>query len=83
MDVPSSIVVRLTLLPVPETKQLTLEEMDLLFGTSNVAAADQERMAQINVEIGLDRRVREGSLAENKEASEAPEKMVEAKELKA
>jgi hypothetical protein len=40
-------------------------------------------MAQINVEIGLDRRVREGSLAGSKEASETPEKTVEAKELKA
>jgi len=42
---------------VPETKQLTLEEMDLVFGSSGVAAADQERMAQINVEIGLNRRL--------------------------
>jgi len=40
---------------VPETKQLTLEEMDLIFGSSGVAAADRERMAQINAEIGLDR----------------------------
>jgi len=42
---------------VPETKQLTLEEMDLVFGSSGVAAADQERMAQINAEIGLNRRL--------------------------
>jgi general stress protein YciG len=38
---------------VPETKRLTLEEMDLVFGSSGVAAADRERMAQINREIGL------------------------------
>jgi hypothetical protein len=42
---------------VPETKQLTLEEMDIVFGSSSVAAADQERMAQINAEIGLTRRL--------------------------
>ncbi len=42
---------------VPETKQLTLEEMDLVFGSSGVAAADQERMTQINAEIGLTRRL--------------------------
>jgi hypothetical protein len=39
---------------VPETKRLTLEEMDIVFGSSGVALADQERMAQINREIGLD-----------------------------
>jgi hypothetical protein len=42
---------------VPETKQLTLEEMDLVFGSSGVAIADQERMTQINIEIGLTRRL--------------------------
>jgi hypothetical protein len=42
---------------VPETKRLTLEEMDLVFGSSGVAAADRERMAQINREIGLDARL--------------------------
>ncbi|KIW30812.1 uncharacterized protein PV07_02512 [Cladophialophora immunda] len=42
---------------VPETKQLSLEEMDLVFGSSGVATADQERMAQINAEIGLNRRL--------------------------
>ncbi|OAP64129.1 hypothetical protein AYL99_00101 [Fonsecaea erecta] len=42
---------------VPETKQLSLEEMDLVFGSSGVAVADQERMAQINAEIGLTRRL--------------------------
>lgn len=37
---------------VPETKRLTLEEMDLLFG-GGTAQKDQERMAEINHEIGL------------------------------
>ena len=45
---------------VPETKRLTLEEMDIVFGSSGVAAADQERMAQINREIGLDRMIHGG-----------------------
>ena len=42
---------------VPETKRLTLEEMDLVFGSSGVAQADKERMAAITAEIGLDRLV--------------------------
>lgn len=29
--------------------------MDLIFGSSGIAAADQERMTQINAELGLDR----------------------------
>jgi len=38
---------------VPETKQLTLEEMDNVFGSTGVAAADAELMRQINSEVGL------------------------------
>jgi sugar porter (SP) family MFS transporter len=38
---------------VPETKRLTLEEMDVIFGSEGTAAADFERMEQINNEIGL------------------------------
>jgi hypothetical protein len=38
---------------VPETKRLTLEEMDTVFGTDATAQKDQERMAEINHEIGL------------------------------
>ncbi|MDI1489965.1 MAG: hypothetical protein OHK93_001164 [Ramalina farinacea] len=39
---------------VPETKRLTLEEMDILFGSRGVAEADAKRMAEINKEIGLE-----------------------------
>ncbi|KAI1262763.1 putative hexose transport-related protein [Xylariaceae sp. FL1019] len=38
---------------VPETKRLTLEEMDVIFGSEGIAQADFERMADINREIGL------------------------------
>jgi sugar porter (SP) family MFS transporter len=38
---------------VPETKRLTLEEMDTIFGSEGAALKDQERMAEINQEIGL------------------------------
>lgn len=38
---------------VPETKQLTLEEMDVIFGSAGVASAEKERMHQIHVELGL------------------------------
>ncbi|KAL1956883.1 hypothetical protein VTO42DRAFT_6731 [Malbranchea cinnamomea] len=39
---------------VPETKQLSLEEMDIIFGSKGTAAADYERQAEISREIGLD-----------------------------
>ncbi|KAL8710835.1 MAG: hypothetical protein Q9220_004638 [cf. Caloplaca sp. 1 TL-2023] len=39
---------------VPETKRLTLEEMDVVFGSVGVARADSARMRAINREIGLD-----------------------------
>ncbi|EXJ66586.1 uncharacterized protein A1O5_10256 [Cladophialophora psammophila CBS 110553] len=67
---------------VPETKQLSLEEMDLVFGSSGVAAADQERMAQINAEIGLDRRLSALQGIEHssdEKVSEVREKTAEAK----
>ncbi|SPO06149.1 related to quinate transport protein [Cephalotrichum gorgonifer] len=38
---------------VPETKRLTLEEMDIIFGSEGAAQADFERMEEINAEIGL------------------------------
>ena len=38
---------------VPETKGRTLEEMDELFGTTGIAAADAERKHRIESEIGL------------------------------
>lgn len=38
---------------VPETKSLSLEEMDILFGSIGYAARDQEIMAEINREVGL------------------------------
>ncbi|KAK3070329.1 hypothetical protein LTR53_010656 [Teratosphaeriaceae sp. CCFEE 6253] len=47
----------------PETKGLSLEEMDVLFGSVGVAAADAERMREINREVGLDDAVRAGSIA--------------------
>ncbi|KAI1499004.1 putative hexose transport-related protein [Biscogniauxia marginata] len=38
---------------VPETKRLTLEEMDVIFGSEGTAQADFERIEEINREIGL------------------------------
>lgn len=38
---------------VPETKGRTLEEMDELFGTTGIAAADTARKHRIESEIGL------------------------------
>lgn len=45
-------------LVVPETKRLTLEEMDVLFGSVGVAEADAKRMRDISREIGLDDAIR-------------------------
>ncbi|KAF7116764.1 hypothetical protein CNMCM5793_005321 [Aspergillus hiratsukae] len=39
---------------VPETKQLSLEEMDVIFGSEGTAISDYERQAEISREIGLD-----------------------------
>ncbi|KAF9886813.1 hypothetical protein FE257_011060 [Aspergillus nanangensis] len=39
---------------VPETKQLSLEEMDVIFGSEGTAVSDFERQAEISREIGLD-----------------------------
>ncbi|KAM3418785.1 hypothetical protein BST61_g4755 [Cercospora zeina] len=47
----------------PETKGLSLEEMDVLFGSKGVAQADTERMREIHREIGLEEVVRHGSVA--------------------
>jgi len=38
---------------VPETKRLSLEEMDIIFGSEGTSQADFERMDEINREIGL------------------------------
>ncbi|KAI9051852.1 hypothetical protein LZ554_004113 [Drepanopeziza brunnea f. sp. 'monogermtubi'] len=38
---------------VPETKRVSLEEMDVIFGSPGAAQADKERMDEINAEIGL------------------------------
>ncbi|OGE56523.1 hypothetical protein PENARI_c003G09143 [Penicillium arizonense] len=49
----TSIAVVYVIFLVPETKGRTLEEMDELFGTTGVAAADNERKVRIEREIGL------------------------------
>jgi hypothetical protein len=38
---------------VPETKFLTLEEMDVLFGSAGLSAADTARHAEIAKRVGL------------------------------
>jgi hypothetical protein len=46
----------------PETKGLSLEEMDIIFGSFGAAQADAERMREINREVGLEDAVRGGSV---------------------
>lgn len=50
---------------VPETKRLTLEEMDVIFGSEGTAQADFERMEEINREIGLTTLLRAAGGAES------------------
>ena len=38
---------------VPETKNLSLEEMDIIFGSAGVSARDKEIMDEVNREVGL------------------------------
>ncbi|KAJ6022694.1 uncharacterized protein N7446_013045 [Penicillium canescens] len=49
----TSIAVVYVIFLVPETKGRTLEEMDELFGSTGMAAADNERKVRIEREIGL------------------------------
>jgi hypothetical protein len=67
---------------VPETKRLTLEEMDVIFGSEGTAQADFERMDEINKEIGLERVARggEGHGSEHEQHSEKDNKEVLVKE---
>jgi len=48
---------------VPETKGLSLEEMDIVFGSSGVAQADAERMREIAREVGIEDIIRHGSVS--------------------
>lgn len=65
---------------VPETKRLTLEEMDVIFGSEGTAQADFERMEEINKEIGLDRLATGASGPGSEHLSEKNEKAVLEKE---
>ncbi|GAP84441.1 putative high-affinity glucose transporter [Rosellinia necatrix] len=68
---------------VPETKRLTLEEMDVIFGSEGTAQADFERMAEINREIGLTAMLEglEGADSNHDVASEKKSKQERADEI--
>ncbi|KEZ43725.1 Uncharacterized protein SAPIO_CDS4352 [Scedosporium apiospermum] len=59
---------------VPETKRLTLEEMDIIFGSEGTAQADFERMEEINAEIGLTAILQNQFAGGNGSGSEAEKK---------
>ncbi|KAL1646306.1 hypothetical protein SLS58_003263 [Diplodia intermedia] len=59
---------------VPETKNLTLEEMDILFGSQGTAEADKERMREVNREVGLEDLIRQGSVGHAEKSEVLPEK---------
>ena len=56
----------------PETKGLSLEEMDSLFGSHGFAAADEERMREIAKEVGIDDVVRGTSISREINIDEKP-----------
>ncbi|KAI0070423.1 sugar transporter [Panus rudis PR-1116 ss-1] len=58
------------LLFVPETKGLSLEEMDEVFGSEGIAAADAERQEAINKRIGLSQYDAPSEVHEEKHSSE-------------
>lgn len=62
----------------PETKGLSLEEMDILFGSVGFAAADAERMREINKEVGLEDAVRGTSVSHNLDEKPAVEQKKDA-----
>ncbi|KAK3689540.1 putative hexose transport-related protein [Podospora appendiculata] len=57
---------------VPETKRLTLEEMDVIFGSEGTAQADFERMEEINSEIGLTQILRDNTGASGSHVGAGP-----------
>lgn len=62
---------------VPETKQLTLEEMDAVFGEKGVAEGDARRLEAVNRDIGLEsllERMGGGNVQRSGSASESDEK---------
>ncbi|KAJ5771761.1 hypothetical protein N7520_002290 [Penicillium odoratum] len=65
---------------VPETRGRTLEEMDELFGTTGMAAADAERKHRIESEIGLLALVGVETQESEKEAALHSEKVFETTE---
>ena len=62
----------------PETKGLSLEEMDVIFGSVGFAHADAERMREINKEVGLEDAVHGTSVSHN--IDEKPTAVEEKKE---
>lgn len=65
---------------VPETKRLTLEEMDIIFGSEGTSQADFERMEEINREIGLTAMLQTGSETAPVKAAEVAPAAVSEKE---
>ena len=61
---------------VPETKRLTLEEMDVVFGSEGTAQADVERMHRIHVEIGLHDLLHQPDHADNEKIAKGGESPV-------
>ena len=64
----------------PETKGLSLEEMDIIFGSVGFAAADAERMREINKEVGLDDAVRGNSTSYNIDEKPQPTELKDKEE---
>jgi len=63
-------------LVAPETKGLTLEEMDILFGSVGVAEREKERWAEVHNEVGMSELLARFGYAESPHNELADEKPV-------
>lgn len=66
---------------VPETKRLTLEEMDVIFGSEGTAQADFERMEEINHEIGLARLIQGAASTSDRDLQESGKETSKVEEI--
>ena len=63
----------------PETKGLSLEEMDILFGSVGVAAREKERWNEVHAEVGMSQLLARLGVAQTDSGHVTDEKIVDEK----
>ena len=66
---------------VPETKGLSLEEMDILFGSVGVAAREKERWNEVHAEVGMSQLLARLGVVQSDNQHMIDEKMVDEKPM--